>query len=265
VPENPVPGNEVTEVERDRFRISRDEPGLFSRLTGFGGSRGSRVASASTAAASSDDSADSNDSTQPRRVRDFGGPQGGFYVSSSLTLVLAADADLANTTPPLAGMSPVVEIDLGHGASLAGGWLLDNGLRGELELSYFQADFDTITTTAISGPADGKFVAISGMINIAYDAHFDAMPRWIPTIGAGIGISRVDSDLDSIGGSPTGLATEPDFVFSWQLIAGLGFAITEKIGVFGDYRYFATTDPDFGGFEAEIGIHKFSVSVRFSF
>lgn len=204
---------------------------------------------------------------RPRR-RFFGFPglsdlsQGRPYFTGTVSLVGVSDSDFSGPSATFAG-SPTVDLDFGLGFGGAAGWALDQGLRAEFELSYFRAELATIGPVSATGDLSG----LSGMVNFAYDFNFDAMPRLYPTLGFGLGLSTLNSKLTAIGGAPVpaGLSTSSDWAFSYQVIGGLGFAITDNVMLVGDYRYFATSDPDFGPYEAEVGIHKFSVSVRYLF
>ncbi len=97
---------------------------------------------------------------------------------------------------------------------------------------------------------------------------FDLGAGFKPFIGAGIGIAYLDAELDlSVPGFGAASASDDDTVFAYQGIAGVEYEIptdmaTIALGV--RYSYFATTDPDFGGIEAEYATHNIMFGVRIS-
>jgi opacity protein-like surface antigen len=185
------------------------------------------------------------------------------YVAGNVAFVGVFEMELAGTGAVAPGLSPKVEVDPGFGFGGSVGWHFDNNFRAEIEASYFSAKFDALERIGGTVSADGDVSAIAGMVNLAYD--FRLAERWYPHIGGGIGIARIDSELNTIGGAATGFATSADTLFAYQFILGLGFAVTPQLMVTGDYRYFSTTDPDFGAYEGELDAHKLTGGVRWRF
>ena len=110
------------------------------------------------------------------------------------------------------------------------------------------------------------------MLNAIYD--FSDFDRWSPYVGAGLGIVRADASLAAhdfrnlrgngqvenpacVGTRPTtnGIgndgyscnAQDKDLGLGWQLLAGLGYAITDKLTWDTNYRYMQASDMDFDG------------------
>lgn len=92
------------------------------------------------------------------------------------------------------------------------------------------------------------------MANAYYDFRFNC--RWIPFIGAGIGIARMDSDAKTGEGTlitqPVSgaliitplLQTSPSlygYALGWQFKAGLGYALCDNMNLNVQYRLFGTT------------------------
>ena len=185
------------------------------------------------------------------------------------------------------------EFDTGAFVSAAYGWRLQSGLRLEAEIGYSSSDVDTHTDVSAGGnpiggadaavlitgsPALGVTVAdlvadgrgvirnTSFMINAYYD--FDLQGPLGLYAGAGIGASNVKvrynpSDVDIINDSET--------VFAYQLMAGASYDVSDRVQLFGGYRYRATQDVDFNVnlFPATLDVENQSnileVGVRFSF
>ncbi len=189
----------------------------------------------------------------------------GIYFDLRGGLTYLSDSDLSE-----AGVTGEAEFDNGYGIEGAVGYAHHSGFRGELALGYRNNDFDDLSVSGISASSlginvGGQVEALSVMAN-GY-AAFDVGAGFKPFIGAGIGIAYLDAELDlSVPGFAV-TASDDDTVFAYQGIAGIEYEIptdsaTIALGV--RYSYFATTDPDFGGVEAEYGTHNIMFGVRIS-
>lgn len=170
--------------------------------------------------------------------------------------VIGAGALAALAATPASAQSEGAYIGLGAGANWTGdlsstntgtttgadtdlGWAglgkvgYDWGMfRTELELSYRQNDLD-------GGATGGDISSWSGMINALYD--FKGMGKFIPYIGAGIGVTRYKSDMTIAGRS----ISESDPVLAVQGIVGVNYAVTDNWLVGLDYHYLTGQDPKF--------------------
>jgi opacity protein-like surface antigen len=180
------------------------------------------------------------------------------YISGNIGAVMVEDADL--TIEGLSGVE--VSFDTGFAGALAAG--ADAGpVRIEGEFSYRKNDMDefsgSIFGMPVSGPANGEIESMSLLGNVIFDIGTNS--PFTPFIGAGMGFSNVDMELE--GGS------DDDTVFAYQFIAGMGFKVSDATSIDISYRYFATADPEFGieGFrvESEYATHNLFAGVRFSF
>jgi len=99
----------------------------------------------------------------------------------------------------------------------------------------------TITGTAHSS---GDLTAFSLMANVWYD--FDLGTPVVPFIGAGIGTAKLDLSYDARVTFPSTTTSThgdaSDWVFAWQLGAGLGYELGNGMTLSAQYRYFATGD-----------------------
>ncbi|WP_299042875.1 outer membrane beta-barrel protein [uncultured Tateyamaria sp.] len=147
----------------------------------------------------------------------------------------------APATPPGQNSSVDTDYDTGFqfglGVGRSFGSLADGvGLRGEIELSYADADADTI---AFSGNGPANEINVAGGIqsttlfaNILAD--FETGGAVTPYVGAGVGIGRFSQDLFYGGGVQV---TDSDTAFGAQLIAGVAFEATETVTITADARY----------------------------
>ena len=169
------------------------------------------------------------------------------YVSGSFGLVSASDSTLSGEAGAVGDLS----MDQGFGFLAAVGNNFD-GLRGEAEIAYRTNDLNKNS----SGPAIGDISSLAVLGNLLVDFPISEHVR--PFLGAGMGLANID-------GNGVLLNNANDTVFAYQLIAGIGFPLTHITTLDLQYRYFATTNPDFDGIEAEYETQNFFAGLRFDF
>jgi len=186
-----------------------------------------------------------------------------WYISGNVGAVFVNDSDISGSDPTIpASIDGEIEFDTGFGINGAVGYGIGN-VRLEGELSYRTADMDKLSGTATigsltlsgSGDVSGDVTSLGLMANVWYD--IETGTKWVPFIGAGIGLANVDAEIEG--------ESEDDTVFAYQVGAGIGYEISDSTTATLGYRYFATSDPDFDGIEAEVGTHNIEVGVRFAF
>ena len=106
------------------------------------------------------------------------------------------------------------------------------------------------------------------------NVYFDFRPgkSWRPYFGGGIGVANLDLDIDSVGGIATPFS-DTDTVFAYQAMAGVEYKFTPRLSLGAEYRYFATTDPEFDdtvivtpvSIESEYKSHNILVRLRYYF
>lgn len=198
-----------------------------------------------------------------------------WYISANAGGNILSDAD---TTDSFTVMGVGVtgkgdtEFDNGFGLTGAVGYSSGN-FRVEAEFSYRKNDLDklTINSVAVAGvlftglgtfDLDGDTTALGFMANGWYD--FYTGTRWVPFVGAGLGVARLNIDIESIAGIPT-IYDESDTVLAYQAGVGLGYKVTPKTIVSLSYRFFGTADPEFDdGFDkvdSEYSNHSLLIGV----
>ena len=199
-----------------------------------------------------------------------------YYVSFNIGAVQLMDSD-TTATDPEDSVTGEFEFDSGLGVNGAVGLSL-GALRLEGELSYRQSDFDQGTLSSLTvgnttflfsgatGVVGGDVTSLGLMANMWYD--IDTGGKLKPFIGGGIGVARVDADIDSIVGIPINISGD-DTVFAYQVGAGVGYDVSDKVVVTLGYRFFGTADPEFesGGttVEGEYQTHNIEIGMRFKF
>lgn len=138
----------------------------------------------------------------------------------------------------------------GATGSVAVGYGLGNGFRGEVEAAVRQATVNSLanirdiddgsglgTTVQINPGPGGRVRTLSVMGNVMYD-----VPTSIgvtPFVGAGVGGARIEArnlGPDSRGAITTGSKIVP----AYQGLAGVNVGVTDNVSVGVTYRYFAT-------------------------
>ena len=153
--------------------------------------------------------------------------------------------------------------------SLGLGYEFGSGWRMELDGSSLWTDMGKIDSLPQSY---SKLRTNSLMLNAIYD--FNDFGRWEPFVGAGIGlvqgdVTAVASDFPSAALGTPGVVLVPspacpgarngsdsfncavddkDTAFGWQVLAGLGYAITDNLSWDTSYKYQHTGDLTLDGF-----------------
>lgn len=170
----------------------------------------------------------------------------GPYVAGNFGLVAVSDATLTSPAP-----SGKMSTNPGFGFMAAIGNGFDN-LRAEVEVAYRSNDLDKVYST----PSSGKITSLSGMGNLLFDLDLSESVR--PFLGAGMGLANLDTNDNNLNNAN-------DLVFAYQIIAGLGLPLSHVTTLDLQYRYFATTNPDFDGKEVEYQSNNFFAGLRFDF
>ncbi|MFA5688227.1 MAG: outer membrane beta-barrel protein [Kiritimatiellales bacterium] len=181
------------------------------------------------------------------------------YVRVSAGVALLQDADLGGDTAIQPGVQmKEMEFDTGYSVGFAGGVKFANlPIRAELEFLYQRNDLDNINLTpgwVYTG--DGKLTVMALMLNGFYD--FENKTIVTPYLMGGVGVVRAKMKLNDVG-------SETDTVAAFQLGAGLDFKVTDHVSLDAGYRFMMTSDPDFGGVDAEITGHRIELGIRYTF
>ncbi len=117
--------------------------------------------------------------------------------------------------------------------------------RGELNLDYAEQDLSSGTNvyagTTGSASLKGNSSNLSFMLNGYYDINTGT--RFTPYVGFGVGGSYFRLNKAATNATPSvAIANSGDYVFAYQPIVGISYAITDQLLVGLEYRYFGTTD-----------------------
>lgn len=184
-------------------------------------------------------------------------PQG-FYLGLGGGANWTSDSDAEGPR-----INSTIDFDTGWLGSLSGGYSFANGIRTEFETAYRSNSVDSVSN-AIGAQGDATSWALMG--NLYYD--FRNSSRFTPYVGVGLGTVNVDAD--GVVPATGARINDNDWAFAYQGIAGVSFAATDALSVFGDYRYLRAHDPEFTttdnrNVEADYANHGVMIGLRYSF
>jgi opacity protein-like surface antigen len=182
----------------------------------------------------------------------------GIYVGAFGGANLLEDADL-----DVGGYDFEFKDETGWAAGGAVGYAFDFGLRAEAEAAYRRNEHDEGEVAGVDFGLDGETTALSFMGNVWYDVPVPFPVR--PYIGAGGGMARVG--LEDTEGAGLDIADDSEWVWAYQLGAGLGYEIRPGLTVGAEYRFFGTEDPEIEAFgvdaDYEYRSHSLLIGVRY--
>ena len=140
--------------------------------------------------------------------------------------------------------------------SLGVGYELGNNWRVELDGASLWTDLGQIGNVPSSF---AKLRTNTAMLNAIYD--FSDFGRWEPYVGAGVGFAKAQLDaqahdliIDGVSrdnpactSGPICAYEETANSFAWQLLAGVGYQISDKLTWDTHYRYLDLKDLSYGG------------------
>jgi outer membrane protein OmpA-like peptidoglycan-associated protein len=135
--------------------------------------------------------------------------------------------------------SEITEFDTGWSVLATVGYAFDNNWRIELEGGYRQNDIDLVSLGIFPGTTTGGDLnEITIMANVLYDVPLT--DRLDLTFGLGAGVDRAEFQPPAFWGGE-----DDDWNFAYQGIAGLSYAITNRLDLTLTYRYLHVDEPEF--------------------
>ncbi|MEM9913926.1 MAG: outer membrane beta-barrel protein [Planctomycetota bacterium] len=158
------------------------------------------------------------------------------------------------------------EFDLETNVAFSGAIGIDGGLlRSELELTFRDTEGILLETNPPSADAgSGSFDNISLMSNVYVDLP---LPGGFEIFaGGGIGLVAFDGDASGTGSLNTADFDDAGYGFAYQLKAGVAYELTRNLQLTAGYRYWASSEIDFGSFELDdLETHAIDFGLRLSF
>lgn len=196
--------------------------------------------------------------TTPAMAETSAAPQG-LYLSLGTGITMTEKSDYT-----MGALSGKIGLDNAANFSAAVGTHLGESVRTELEVSYRDADLHDISAIGVgSGSLSGSLKTTTVLLNGYYD--FMADQQFNPYLSAGLGLAHHDGTANAVAGLgfPAESATSTDFAY--QAGAGASFKLTDKIALWGGYRFLGSANPDFAGLKAEYHANELRAGVRFNF
>ncbi len=194
--------------------------------------------------------------------------QDGWYLRGNVGYGTHTDIDITRTvtTPGIIGD---VESEGNAAMSLGLGYDFGENWRLEVDGTSLWSDLGAV------GQIPSSFAKIRTnalMLNAIYD--FDDFGKWEPYVGAGVGIVRAEADAvahdfannagtvlirtdacpdpsRTAGQAITCEVHDTDYAYGWQLLAGLGYAITDKLTWDTHYKYQNFGNLEYAGFATD--------------
>lgn len=195
----------------------------------------------------------------------------GVYIKAQAGYGIVNDAEISLQSGSSNGIVGDVAGEGNLAVALGLGYDFGNNWRIELDASTLYNDLGTIGGQPSS---KASIHANTLMLNALYD--FDDFGRWEPYVGAGIGVAEGNVSLlaqdfvNDLGNVPirnpacvsevgvrVGRAcaiNDTDKNLAWNLIAGLGYSITDNLSWDTNYRYVNMGDVDVEGTFAQVNV-----------
>lgn len=174
------------------------------------------------------------------------------YVAGSIGYNFASDFNGAPSEvgPLAAGINIDFDSDITFSGAVGYSLDLEGPLdpRFELEIGYREDDIDQININGNdvsgNGPAGGDFEVTTYLVNALVD--YDLGNGFKPYVGVGVGVADIQANANYLNGAGVQFnLQESETVFAAQGIVGASYGVTERIELFGDARYLATSEAEF--------------------
>jgi opacity protein-like surface antigen len=142
--------------------------------------------------------------------------------------------------------------------------------RLEANVSYRRNDVDKVKADGADTGGDGDVESLVGLVNAYLDLDLDLPVR--PFVGGGIGAAYLK--VDAGDNSPIDVDDDAG-AFAWNLLAGVGYDVTESVALTATYRYLRLEGTDFSADLAgvdvgdldvdDVGLHEVLLGLRYTF
>ena len=236
------------------------------------------------------------------------------YVGLNVPVMFIDDTESTTggtMTTPAGALPYTAGAETGHetGFKLAGvlGYAFGNGLRVEGELFIARAGVDRLTYSGptaggaaipigeIDVPVSGTADQLGALANVWYD--FDTGSRWVPFVGGGVGLMRIDygdvsydgnalaQTIADVQAQAAGQPSRPlppgfvpalsttDTVFAWHVGVGVGYRLDDNVTLQAGYRFQGAGGAAFEGrndfgtarSETDLRVHFLEIGLRYRF
>ena len=162
-----------------------------------------------------------------------------LYLEGDVGGTLTSDTDLKAFFGPVAPNSRI-KFDPGIRVGFRAGYGLTDWFAAEAETGIMANNIDAMTGAT---ELEATVANVPLLLNARF--HCPRMNRLTPYFGGGLGVSTAIFSADDVVVGGTRMhGSAADVVFAYQGFAGLRCNLNERMGLSLEYRYFATTEPD---------------------
>ena len=148
----------------------------------------------------------------------------GFYMGANAGLVMLKDVDAKD---PSTGIPLTFKFSPGFALGAVAGYGYGY-VRGEAEIMYQKNNLDKVKVLGVEGGVSGDVSNLAFLFNGYFDIKNPSIVT--PYLSGGIGVARVDlSKITVTGIGDYTTKSYDDTVFAYQVGAGVGIALTEKV------------------------------------
>ena len=185
----------------------------------------------------------------------------GWYLSVAAGANWISDGKFDYKSSGVVTSANSAQWDTGYAVAAAIGYDFGDHWRAEFEVTYRRNNADNICNSTAVCTASWSVWELSQMVNVLYDFRLGG--NWSAAVGAGVGGNLVT--LKPKFGGPSG----DDYVFAGQLIAQLGYQLSDRWQLYADYHFMVMEDPEpdtpsvGGSVDLEKNEHTLMIGLRF--
>lgn len=201
----------------------------------------------------------------------------GPYIAAGFGVAFQADSDITVRSSP----SPIWPSGFANAeTTYKTGWVVDGALgwaisdfRVEINGSYSDNGHDKFHFGVIESPAPGGIQIVGGMANAYWDVPLH--DRFKPYLGGGIGMAYMTFENNTSRLGSGYYVDDNDTELAGNVMAGLGYAITDHVVLSFGYRFYMARDgtfrtkplPQFPLSQLKVSIqrHDLTLGVRYGF
>lgn len=138
-----------------------------------------------------------------------------------------------------------------------------NPIRYEFEYTYLSANPDRLRVNYIRQPTVTGSINVNALMANIYIDFPEFLEAISPFVGAGIGYSFLNANIDSAGPLAVTFLNASDNAFTYQGTAGLTYNFSENYAINAAYRYLATSSNNTFGKNLQVQMGSAGIVYRF--
>lgn len=198
------------------------------------------------------------------------GARSDWYVALTGFHAMPRDSDTSRPTD-VGRLTGAAEYGNSKAFSAAVGRRVVDNVRLELEVGYSPVDIEAMTGLRVDGGLVDALYGLTGdsdVWTLTVAASYDVPTRGPlrPYVGAGVGIAHHETRTTfTFAGIDPITETGDDTVLTYLLRAGLGYELSDTVGVFAGYRYIGAQDVEIAGSRSTSASDALEAGLRIRF